>query len=833
MPKKTIKNPKPSVGQAKNPNPASPKSSSKVASQDRKRKLVLLDSHAIIHRAYHALPDFASRSGEPTGALYGLSTMLMGIIKDFKPYHIIAAFDLPKPTYRHEAYPDYKSGRGKTDDALIKQLQRARDVFKAFNIPIYEKEGYEADDVIGTITEKLKDNKDIDIIIASGDMDTMQLIDKKKVQVYTLKKGIKDTIVYDEKAVIERFGFKPKLLIDYKGLRGDPSDNIIGIPGIGEKTGTILIQNFGTIEEIYKKLEKKDGKGEEEFLKKGIKPRIINLLKENKEEAEFSKMLATIQLDIPMKLDIPEESWFKTVSSKKIKDLFLELEFRSLHERMTGILGIDSDETKKSDPASPDNVLPDVASQDLQEIAVALWLIDSSITNPTLQDILHFAKTDDFKKAKDIILKEIKKQKLDTVYDQIEKPLVKVVKEMEENGVLVDKKILAMLSKEYHSLLKGLEKDIYKLSGSVKTKEDEFNINSPKQMAEVLFEKMELTYKGMRKTSSGSYSTKEEVLQKLVEVHPIAEKVLDYRELQKLVSTYIDKIPTHLDKDSRLRAKFLQAGTTTGRMASADPNLQNIPVKSNYGRRIRNAFISPKGTRLVAFDYSQIELRLAAILSKDEKLLEIFKEGKDVHTNVAVAVFGVSEDRVDKEMRRKAKVINFGILYGMGVSALQKNLKTDRKEAQKFYDDYFSTFTTLASYLNEVKAETARKGYTTTMFGRKRHFEGIKSSLPFIRAQAERMAINAPIQGSQADLTKLAMVKISEYLDKNNLKKDVKLLLQIHDEVIYEIKEGIIEKVIPEINKIMENILTQKETLGIPIIANASVGKSWGEMKGF
>jgi len=794
--------------------PKSPKTKPEPK-KNKTERLVLLDSHAIIHRAYHALPDFSSASGEPTGALYGLTSMLMAIIKELKPNHIIAAFDLPKPTYRHEAYADYKSGRKSLDENLIKQIKRSRDVFKAFSIPVVEKEGYEADDVIGTAVEQMKDKKNIEIIIASGDMDTLQLVKGKKVQVYTLRKGIKDTVMYDEKAVKERYGFKPERLVDYKGLRGDPSDNIIGIQGIGEKTATTLITEFGSIEDIYKKLKK----NEDEFIKKGIKPRIINLLKEGEEEAKFSKMLATIQKDAPVKIEIPKEDWLNIVSVKNLRNLFSELDFRTLSSRLDSFFGEGASVKDSEDEAEK---VPEI---ELKEIAVALWLINSNITNPTIQDILHYAKTDDFKKAKEIILKEIEKQNLTEVYEKIEKPLVKVVKKMEEAGITIDRKVLLELSKEYHAKLKVLEKEIYKMSG------EEFNINSPKQMAEVLFEKMGLTYKGMRKTSSGSYSTKEEVLHKLAdEGHKIVDQILQYRELQKLVSTYIDNIPKFIKEDGRIHTTFLQAGSATGRMASQDPAVQNIPVKSEYGRRIRNAFVVPKGKKLLAIDYSQIELRLAAILSEDPKLMKTFIEGEDVHTSVASYVFKVEPDKVTKDMRRQAKVINFGILYGMGVNALQKNLGTDRQTAQKFYDDYFATFNVLAEYLDKVKAEVARKGYTETLFGRRRYFEGINSSLPFIRASAERMAINAPIQGTQADVTKLAMVKIDEYLQKEKLEDKVKLLLQIHDEVIYEVDEDLVEEIGEKIKDIMSKVLTKEQTKGIPILAEASQGKSWGTL---
>lgn len=791
-------------------------------SADKKQRVVLLDSHAIIHRAYHALPDFASSSGEPTGALYGLSTMLMSLIKEFKPDHIIAAFDLPKPTYRHEAYADYKSGRKETDSALRDQIIRARDVFKAFNIPIYEMEGYEADDVIGTLAERLKKDVNTEVIIASGDMDTLQLVDGKQVVVFTLRKGIKDTVLYDEKAVKDRFGFKPEFLTDYKGLRGDTSDNIIGIPGIGEKTATTLLTEFGTIENLYKKLKK----DESQFEKRGIKKRIVELLKENEEEALFSKMLATIKRDVPLTFKLSKDSWREGVSAKMLTQLFTELEFRSLVARVPEVTGEAGDGTGASpDGDAPQSAPETIDPRELKEAGAALWVLNSSFTNPTREDILHFAKTDDFAKAKEIILNEVKKQGLEKVYDKIELPLIPILETMKENGIMIDVPFLKALSKDYHKQLTELEKKIWKECG------EEFNINSPKQMAEVLFTKMELKYKGMRKTSSGSYSTKEEVLKKLAEEHEIANTILEYRELQKLLSTYIDTIPELVEKDKRLHPTFLQAGAATGRMASENPNVQNIPTRSELGRKIRNAFIAPKDARLVAFDYSQIELRIAAFLSGDEKFIEIFKSGEDVHTSVAAYVFKVQPDDVTKEMRSKAKVINFGILYGMGVNALQKNLKTDRKEAQEFYNDYFATFTGLVEYLEKTKADAGRKGYTETLFGRRRYFEGINSKLPFIRAQAERMAINAPIQGTSADITKIAMVEVYDYLQSNNMLGDVKPLLQIHDELIYEIKTDIIEDVAPKIQEIMESVVPEKDTKGVPIIVNASAGPSWGAMK--
>ncbi len=792
----------------------------------KRKRLVLLDSHAILHRAYHALPDFATAKGEPTGALYGLSAMLIKIINDLKPDYIAGCFDLPGPTFRHDAYEGYKAKRLKTDDSLISQINRSRDIFKAFSIPIYEHPGFEADDMLGTIVEQVK-GKDIDVIIASGDMDTMQLIDGKKVTVYTLKKGINDTILYDEKAVLDRFGFPPKLLPDYKGLRGDPSDNIIGIAGIGEKTATDLIVNFGGIEDIYKKLKKDKGA----LTKAGIKDRIIKLLEEGEEEAEFSKELATIRKDAPIDYKTPSHKWIDEFNIENALSLFIDLEFRALSTRIKQVFGkeIPTSEgvgTPTSEDGQSVGGEEKIDSADLNEAGLALWVINSNYTNPTLDDIYHYTKTTDFEKAKTIIFAEIKKQKLDFVYEQIEKPLIPVLKKMHDRGIAVDVKYFKELSKEYTTELQKLEKIIYRHAGF------EFNINSPKQLGEALFEKMGLGLKNQKKTSTGQKSTRESELEKMKELHPIIAETLSYRELQKLLSTYIDNIPQMVGEDGRLHPDFIPTGSTTGRFSSANPNMQNIPIKSELGRRIRNGFMSEKGFSLVSFDYAQIELKIAAFLSKDEKLIEIFKSKKDIHAEVAAQVFGVPEELVDKEMRRQAKVINFGILYGMGVNALRANLgeKTTRADAQKFYNEYFKVFSGLANYLNKVKSEANRKGYTETFFGRRRYFEGIKSPIPFIRAAAERAAINAPIQGTNADVVKIAMARIDEMIKKDELEKEVYPLLQIHDELMYEIKDSLVEKVAPKIKKIMEEVINPKDIYGIKLTTSFAKGKNWGEM---
>ncbi len=781
------------------------------------KTLVLFDAHAILHRAYHALPDFASTTGEPTGALYGLAAMLIRIIAELKPDYMAACYDLPEPTFRKQVYDNYKAGRAKTDDALVAQMDRSREVFTAFNIPIYDKPGFEADDIIGTIVAETKGLSDLQVIIASGDMDTLQLVSDDKVLVFTLKKGINDTILYNEILVKERFGFGPTLLPDYKGLRGDPSDNIIGIVGIGEKTATTLISTFGSIESIYKSLKK----GDEPFLKAGLKPRALELLKNSEEEALFSKALATIRLDAPIDFSLPKQEWVRTFDLVQVEKLFQQLDFKSLLSRVKTAFAhtesVQADSQMVRNPATKepvDEVL-------VKKLGIALWLINSDKTTPTAEDILSYCQTGKWSEAEKVLRQKLTEQALGKVFEEIELPIISLLAEAERWGIAVDVKYLNKLSVEYHQKLTLLEKEIWELVGH------EFNINSPKQLGEILFDELNLTAKGLKKTAGGARSTKESELVKMKDLHPVISKILDYRELQKLLSTYIDTIPTVIGADGRLHAKLHQAGTTTGRMSSSDPNMQNIPVREGLGEKIRQAFVASPGHVWVGADYSQIEMRILALLSGDQSLINIFKEGKDVHGAVASLVFKVAETDVTKEMRRKAKVINFGIIYGMGVNALRANLGSTREEAQQFYDDYFTTFPTIKKYFDTVIHNANTKGYTETYFGRRRYFPGLKSKLPYLRASAERMAMNAPIQGTATgDVTKIAMFKVHNLLEQAGLAGSAHLLLQVHDELIYEVKADDLEKVTPLIKKGMEEALISE----VPLVVNVATGPNWGSL---
>lgn len=782
-----------------------------------RKRVVLLDTHAIIHRAYHALPEFTGPGGVPTGALYGLVAMLLKIVADLKPDYIAACFDLPKPTIRHEAYDGYKGTRAKTDDALVHQIKESRKVFEAFSIPMYEREGYEADDLLGTIAHELRE-EDVDVIIASGDMDTLQLVDDERVRVYTLKKGINDTILYDEKAVIERFGFVPALIPDWKGLRGDPSDNIKGVPGIGEKTATELIKGFGSIEKIYAALKK----GDEALLQKGVRARIVALLKEHEEDARFSKSLATIRLDAPIAFVLPELPWLQSVVPQNVLSMCDEFGFRSLRERVQKIFAHAADDAGAS---YEEPVSEEIDPTSLAEAQVMLWLISSEFTNPSLDDVLAFTKKRMFADAYAELEKQIAEMgKVKEVYEQIERPLISVVRKMEARGILVDSEVLADLADKYSIELAELEKRIYKAAGR------EFNVNSPKQLGEVLFDELKLIPERQKRTAGGQRSTRESELEKMRDMHPIISDILEYREVKKLLSTYIENLPPLLDAEHRLHAEFLQTGTTTGRMASQSPNLQNIPLHSERGRAIRHAFVASKDFSLVALDYSQIELRLAAILSGDEKLCAIFKSGRDVHQEVAAQVFHVAPAQVDAEMRRRAKIINFGILYGMGVNALRQQLGSTTAEAHQYLEDYFTTFKTLSEYLEKTKGFARKHGYTETLFGRRRQFPEMKSSLPYVRAQAERMAVNAPIQGTQADIIKLAMVRVDEMLEREGADQDAHLLLQVHDELVYEIRSSRVPDLGKKIKEIMESVLSSDETQGVPIATVMKIGSDWGSM---
>jgi DNA polymerase-1 len=735
---------------------------------------------------------------------------------------MIAAYDLPKPTFRHIAYKEYKAGRQKADDGLVTQLTTSRDIFESFSIPIYEHPGFEADDIIGTFVELLKKEKDLEIVIASGDMDTMQLIDGDRVRVYTLKKGINDTIMYDEQAVIDRFGFTPLQIPDYKGLAGDNSDNIIGIRGIGPKTATTIITECGSIEGLYKRMKKE----KDEFNLPGLTPRIKGLLTEGKEDALFSKELATIRRDAPVKYSLPKEEWIDTLHEEKVLETLVRFEFRSLKERVKLLKDVyagkeipksilnKSSETKTKPQESKEEEGLDRATT--KELQLLTWLLNADKTNPKREDILEVAQTETLKEAHKVLLDRVlSDKKLKPLFEKMEQPLLGVVERMYTLGVCIDIPYLGVLQKEYQKDLEALTKSIHAHAGR------DFNIASPKQLGEVLFGDLGLSVTGVKKTSTGAKSTNIDTLQKLKDAHPIVKEVMQYRELDKMLNTYIEALPKMVHADGKIHSDFIQTGAATGRFSSLDPNMQNIPVTLEEGKNIRRAFVATPGKVFLAFDYSQIDLRCAAILSGDKNLQAIFLENKDAHTSVAAEVFGVSVENVTKEMRRAAKVINFGIVYGMGVSALKDGLGSDRKEAQAFYDAYKNSFRGLMAYLEQVKVNARQKGYTETLYGRRRPMPLLKSALPFLRAQGERMAINAPIQGTTADIMRFAVVDVYRGLEQSGLLGKAELVLQIHDELILEVDGDTVKEASSLVKSCMEDIL--KKYVGLEVLSATHV----------
>lgn len=783
--------------------------------KSKKETLVIIDAHAVIHRAYHALPRFTNSEGMPTGALYGIATMLIRIIEEFSPTYLVAAYDLPKPTFRHHAYDGYKATRVKADDDLKIQIEQSRDIFSAFGVPCLDAEGFEADDIVGSIVEQLKKTSNLGIVIASGDMDTLQLVEGETVQVYTLKKGINDTVLYNETAVHERFGFSPLQLVDYKGLRGDPSDNIVGVQGIGEKTATTIIQTFGSIERLYEVLEKNPVTARE---KAGLSPRIAQILLDHKDDAFFSKTLATIRRDAPITANLSDYVFRETLDEALLIETLNRFEFRSLVPRVRKLFSLS---------AAPAPVVTDEALA--QKASIALWVLYSEETTPSVETILSKTKAATLEEAYGILCEELKKRNLFDLFEKVELPLIPIVASMHERGIMVDGDHFENLRQSMKETLTRIEQEVLVATGGVSV-----NLNSPKQLSELLFTTLGLKTKGKRK-ATGAFTTNAEALEALRDAHPVVPLILEYRETQKLLSTYVEALLEHRGNDGRVHARFFQHGTTTGRFSSSDPNLQNIPSKGLLGKEVRKGFVASPGCVLIGCDYSQIELRVLAILSKDKNLIDTFNRGEDIHTSVASRMFSVPLASVTQDMRRVAKVINFGILFGMGVTALAKNLGTDRAKAQAFYTNYFETFPGVATYLEQAKEEARTKGYTQTLFGRRRYLPQINASAPFLRAFAERMASNAPIQGTEADILKIAMILVDHDLRKEGLSESVPLLLQIHDELVYEAPTAVAEKARTIIEKAMVEVYARSplplSEPPVALVVSATIGQTLADLK--
>ncbi|MFA5270007.1 MAG: DNA polymerase I [Patescibacteria group bacterium] len=725
----------------------------------RRKKLVLIDGNSLVHRGFHAFSrlGLTSPTGENTTATYGFAFILLNILGRLKPDYIAVTFDTQAPTFRHEEYKEYKATRIKAPQELYDQIPRIQELVEVFNIPMFLKEGFEADDIIGTLSAQAP--KDLDTYIATGDMDTLQLVDNNTF-VYAPRKGFSDMIIFDADTVKNLKGLAPEQMIDYKGLRGDPSDNIPGVHGIGDKGALQLLQEFGSIENLYKNLDK-------------VPDRYRKLLEANRDMAIQSKRLATIVRDVPVKLDL-NKAVLKEYDEKKVRDLFYKLGFNSLMNKLP-----------KSDAE------------------MALPLAEEA-TPPNLP-LSRGGEEGSIKRT-------IKNQA-----DRIDAELDPVLKRIENAGVLLDTKWLNRLTKEVSEKLLTLSGQIYKHS------HQDFNINSPSQLATVLFEKLHLPTEGIGKTKTG-FSTAASELNKLKGVHPIIEPILEYRELEKLRNTYLETLPKLVDKDSRLHTHFAQ-NTSTGRLSSSEPNLQNIPIRTELGAEIRKAFIAPKGYELISADYSQVELRVVAHISQDKRLIETFLKNEDIHTATAAEIEGVPMDEVTKAQRRKAKAVNFGIVYGISAHGLAEGTGMSYGEAKNYIDKYFTLHPGVKKYVKDTILFAQQKGFVQTLLGRKRELPEVNSNIVNVRLAAERMAINAPIQGTAADLIKLAMIEIDKNLAKISPKS--KMVLQIHDELLFETPDNEVAKVADFVKETMENIYP----LDVPLTVNIESGPSWGDTR--
>lgn len=899
--------------------------------------LILIDGNAIMHRAYHALPPLTNKKGELLNAVYGFTSTVLSVIEKFHPEYIAATFDLKGPTFRHKEYKEYKATRVKAPDEFYAQIPRVKEVVKTLNIPIFEKEGFEADDLIGTLSKQAGEaGENLETIIVTGDLDTLQLVDAK-TKVYTLRRGITDTVLYDAEKVRERYGLEPEQMVDFKGLAGDASDNIPGVKGIGQKTAVELLKKYQTVEGVYQNISE---------IKGAVKTKLAN----DKANALLSKQLATIALNSPVKLDI-SKMIVHDFNRDKVVALFKELNFFSLVKRLPENTNDANDASTRTEPKKEvrdfkyfvvdgkhaGEFAKDINGQ--KEVAVAVdynaneshaddantrikgvafsWktgrvfylpylkdneeLVKKIIENENIKKIgfdlkgiyKSFKKNNielrgmefdvmlaaymldpgDVVKLENLILSEMGEEvdwggkkgqltmlsaadentaekicqaadyslklkdilrgkiksvtaeqtkygrvsdTLENLFSKIEMPLVKILAEMEFSGVKLDASVFRDISEKIKATLGHLEKSIYQLAGR------EFNINSPQQLAETLYVDLKLPTEDVKKGKTG-FSTAAGELEKLHGTHKIIEKIEEYRELFKLKTTYLDTFPKMIDDRSRLHTTFNQAVTSTGRLSSAEPNLQNIPVRTDLGQLMRTAFVAEDGYKLVSADYSQIDLRCVAHVSGDKTLIEAFHRGDDIHKITASAINGVTLSQVTQKMRQAAKALNFSIIYGVSPFGFSRYAGIERDEAKKFIDEYMEKFSGVARYMRETKEFAKKYGYVETLLGRRRYIPEINSPNFQVANAAERMAINMPIQGLSADIVKLAMVETDANLRMNS---NLRMLLQIHDEIIWEAREDIVDEIMVKIKEIMENVVK----LNVPLVVDVKAGNNWGEI---
>ena len=911
------------------------------------KTFVIVDAMAMAYRAYFAFINrpLSTKSGEPTSAVFGFMNQLVKVLEDHKPDYIAVATDSKEKTFRHKMYKEYKATREEMPEDMIPQIGRIKQIVELLNIPLYIKPGYEADDIIGTAV-KLAEKKGMESFAITPDKDYMQLV-TEKVKIARPGRGSDDVTIYDIAKVKETYGFEPKQMIDYLALVGDSSDNIPGVKGVGEKTATPLIQKYGSIENLYKNIDKIE--------KAGVKKK----LEENKENAFLSKELATIHCSVPLDFDF-NKAKFEKPDFDKIRDVFVELEFKNLFTRLLKIYETTkveeikeeelsdsktfdiskskyklvtnvkdanelADNLKKKDlfvfdtetdsldqfdlrivgasfsskagegyfvainpgqkkkfadgkeripvdefvkifkPVLENKKIKKVCQNGKYDIAVmrgigikvenfyfdtmvAAYIIDpdqkhgmddlsekylkykpislhellgekidpTKIYDVDAEELSNYAAEDadiTYQLYK-ILEKEIKKEKLERVAYEVDFPLVQVLEEMEYEGIKIDKSALEKYSDELQKLIDEYTKKIYKSAG------EEFNISSPKQLQVILYEKLGLT--SGRKTKTG-YSTDARALEYLKGTHEIIEMILDYRQATKLKSTYSDALPNLINKKTgRIHTDFNQTVAATGRLSSLNPNLQNIPIRTEMGKEIRKAFIPrDKNYVLLSADYSQIELRMLAAICKDPGLLKAFKKGEDIHRSTAALVFMVDPEEVTEDMRRKAKEVNFGILYGIGPFGLKTRLGITQSHAKDIIETYFSTFKKVKNYMDDSVLKAKDKGYAETLLGRRRYLRSINSNNRIVRQFEERVAINMPIQGTAADMIKIAMINIQKELQKRKAK--TKMVLQVHDELLFDAHKDEVEELRPIIKKLMETALP----LDVPIVVDTGIGDNW------
>ncbi len=840
-------------------------------------KLLILDGNSVINRAYFGVKPLTTREGLYTHAIFGFLNILERMVKEEKPDALCVSFDLHGPTFRHEKYELYKANRHGMPEELAQQMPIMKEVLQAMNIPIYECQGWEADDVIGTVS-RICSNNDWECVVATGDRDSLQLIDENvKVRLVISKPGQTTTTLYDKEKFQEEYGFEPKKIIDLKSLMGDSSDNIPGVAGVGPKTATDLLLQFGSLDGVYENLNDSS-----------IRPKLREKLENDKDNAYLSYDLATIRCTAPIDFE-PKDALIQPYNKPALYALFLKLEFNKLIDKY-GLRGVILEEKprdvriKKLKQLScvPEDgkpcaiyLAPDgsmgIAREDgvcvltPMEVQMGISLPDNGVICHDVKAVMHaldemgircgnFAfdtalagyvlnpsasnypvsalatgylgmSVDDNDASAcaeaiwhlyPILDAEIKAQQMEKIYYEIDLPLCPVLYRMEKAGIAIDRNQLQQFGQMLTERIRDCEALIFGYAG------EPFNINSTKQLGTLLFETLGLP--PVKKTKTG-YSTNADVLEKLKSKHPIIPAIMDYRMLTKLNSTYAEGLLLAIGDDGRIHTTFQNMVTATGRLSSTEPNLQNIPVRTDLGAEIRKMFIPKPGFVLVDADYSQIELRVLAHIADDKAMTEAFRAGMDIHTVTAAQVFGVPAESVTPLQRRHAKAVNFGIVYGISEFSLAEDIGVSRYEAKTYIDSYLANYKGVKSYMKQVVADAREIGYTTTLYGRRRRIPELKSENFNVRQGAERIALNTPIQGTAADLIKLAMLRVDSALKEHF--PEAQLLLQVHDELIVECPAGIAEQVAELISKEMEQVAT----LNVPLLAEAKIGNSWYEAK--